>query len=101
MAADGKSAKKKKPPKFLGTTFINVELCKGCAFCIEFCPPAALEFSSEFNRKGYHYPVLAHEEQCNGCDLCGLYCPDFSIFGVRYDNPEYAAFKAQKAKKEK
>jgi len=87
MAADAKAPKK--APKYLGATFINAELCKGCGFCIEFCPTKALEFSREFNSKGYHYPVLAHEESCNGCDLCGLYCPDFSVFGVRYLNPAH------------
>ncbi len=89
MAAAEKSPKAKKVPKYLGITFIDAELCKGCGFCIEFCPTTALEFSPEFNRKGYHYPLLAREVDCNGCDLCGLYCPDFSIFGVKYKNPEY------------
>lgn len=87
MAAEAPDAKK--IPKYCGVTFIEKELCKGCGFCIEFCPTKALEFSSVFNKKGYHYPLLSHEELCNGCDLCGLYCPDFSIFGVRYKNPEY------------
>ena len=89
MAADAKSPKAKKTPRYLGATFIEEELCKGCAFCIEFCPTHALEFSHEFNKKGYHYPFLATEELSNGCDLCGLFCPDFAIFGVRYNNPAY------------
>jgi len=89
MAVEEKTAKTKKAPKFLGTTFIDRELCKGCGFCIEFCPSDVLEFSKEFNKKGYHFPVQAHEERCNGCDLCGLYCPDFAIFGVKFWNPEY------------
>ena len=91
MAADEKSPKVKKAPKYLGATFIEAELCKGCAFCIEFCPTVALEFSVEFNSKGYHYPILAREPDCNGCDLCGLYCPDFAIFSKRYNNPAYVA----------
>lgn len=89
MAADAKSPKAKKAPKYLGATFLKTELCKGCGFCIEFCPPGALEFSTEFNQKGYHYPVMAHDEKCNGCDLCGLYCPDFAFFAVKYQNPAY------------
>lgn len=98
MADEKASPKKKKTPKYLGVTFVKEELCKGCGFCIEFCPTVALDFSHEFNKKGYHYPILAHEELCNGCDLCGLYCPDFAIFGVRYHNPAYVAPAKKKEK---
>ena len=89
MAADEQSAKAKKVPKYCGVTFIDAERCKGCGFCIEFCPTKALDFTDAYNKKGYHYPALTREEQCNGCDLCGLYCPDFAIFGVKYKNPNY------------
>ena len=64
-----------------GTVFVKPEVCKGCSYCIDFCPAHCLEFSREFNRKGYHFPVLARPEDCTGCDLCGLYCPDFAIYG--------------------
>jgi 2-oxoglutarate ferredoxin oxidoreductase subunit delta len=67
-----------------GTAYIKAEYCKGCAICVEFCPPHALELSNEYNKKGYHPPVLTHPELCTGCDLCGLFCPDFAIFGVRF-----------------
>jgi 2-oxoglutarate ferredoxin oxidoreductase subunit delta len=67
-----------------GTIFVKAEICKGCSFCIDFCPTKAIGFSKEFNQKGYHYPIMLDEEKCSGCDLCGLYCPDFAIFGVRY-----------------
>jgi len=89
MVAEDVKPKPKKVMKYLGTTFVKAELCKGCGFCIEFCPTTVLEFSKEFNSKGYHYPLMVAEEKCNGCDLCGLYCPDFAIFGVKYNNPEY------------
>ena len=71
-----------------GTVHIISERCKGCGFCIEYCPKEILVFSKAFNRKGYHYPVLSRAEDCTGCDLCGLYCPDFAIFGVRYRDLE-------------
>ena len=67
-----------------GTVFIRVEVCKGCAYCTEFCPTHCLEFSREYNAKGYHFPVLARPEDCTGCDLCGLFCPDFAIFAMRF-----------------
>jgi 2-oxoglutarate ferredoxin oxidoreductase subunit delta len=66
----------------LGVVIINIELCKGCGYCIEFCPSGVLEFSTEFNSKGYHPPRIANPEACSGCGLCGIYCPDFAIFGI-------------------
>jgi len=73
-----------------GTVFVKREVCKGCSFCIDFCPARALEFETEFNPKGYHYPVLARPEDCTGCDLCGLYCPDFAIHAVRFKDTRIA-----------
>ena len=67
-----------------GTVFVRTEICKGCSYCIDFCPTDCLSFSKEFNPKGYHFPVLSAPEACTGCDLCGLYCPDFAIYGERW-----------------
>ncbi|MBN2573386.1 MAG: 2-oxoacid:acceptor oxidoreductase subunit alpha [Deltaproteobacteria bacterium] len=64
--------------------FVRSEICKGCSFCVDFCPTDCLSFSTEFNPKGYHFPVLSAPEACTGCDLCGLYCPDFAIYGERW-----------------
>lgn len=66
-----------------GTIFVRTEVCKGCSYCIDFCPTHCIEFSREFNPKGYHFPLLARPLDCSGCNLCGSYCPDFAIFGVR------------------
>ncbi len=68
--------------KVHGTVHINPMRCKGCGYCIAFCPPHVLEFSLDFNPQGYHSPYLAKPDGCTGCDLCGLYCPDFAIYGV-------------------
>ena len=68
-------------PKRRAHVAIERELCKGCGFCIEFCPAHALESDTGFNAKGYHPPRLSRPEACVGCNLCGLYCPDFAIFG--------------------
>jgi len=56
---------------------------KGCAFCVEFCPPKVLTLSETYNTHGYHPPYLINEQGCTGCDLCGLYCPDFAIYSTR------------------
>lgn len=66
-----------------GTVVLNEERCKGCTYCVRYCPTDALEMTERLNHKGYRLPVLAHPEKCNGCDLCGMYCPDFAIFGMR------------------
>ncbi|MGE5488874.1 MAG: ferredoxin family protein [bacterium] len=70
-----------------GNVSINVERCKGCGFCVEFCPTKVLGLSSAFNSKGYHPPHVVALEKCSGCDLCGMYCPDFAIFGYRISAP--------------
>ena len=67
-----------------GFVAITVERCKGCGFCVEFCPTHVLALSSAYNSKGYHPPNVVASEKCSGCDLCGMYCPDFAIFGARY-----------------
>jgi len=73
------------PPeqKRKGTVFINDDRCKGCSYCVAFCPTGALSMGGRLNRKGYHLPELSNPDKCNGCDMCGMYCPDFAIFGVR------------------
>lgn len=68
--------------KVRGVVYLNSSRCKGCGFCIAFCPPHVLEFSDEFNSQGYHPPRLTNPDGCTGCDLCGLYCPDFAIYAV-------------------
>lgn len=70
--------------KARGTVFIDRERCKGCGYCVEFCPTRALALSSDYNTHGYHPPYLIDEELCSGCDLCGMYCPDFAIFALRF-----------------
>ncbi len=83
--AKGTKAKK---GKFRGEVFIVPERCKGCGFCVEFCPTKVLALDDTFNKKGYHPPKVVNLDACNGCDLCGLYCPDFAIHGVRRKNKE-------------
>jgi len=53
--------------------------CKGCGFCVEFCPRQVLKESTEFNRKGYHPVYAANESECLACGLCEMICPEFAI----------------------
>ena len=63
-----------------GTVHIIEERCKGCGFCVEFCPQNVLIMSEHTNSKGYHPPKLREDAQCVDCGLCALLCPDFAIY---------------------
>ena len=66
-----------------GRVAIQPERCKGCGYCVEFCPTAVLVMARGFNAKGYHFPEIVDATKCTGCDLCGMFCPDFAIIGER------------------
>ena len=63
-----------------GTIHLIKDRCKGCEFCIEFCPNNVLILSDEFNSKGYHPPKVAETDCCIACRLCELICPEFAIY---------------------
>lgn len=63
-----------------GKIHIVKDRCKGCGFCVEYCPKDVLEMSEEFNIKGYHPPFVKDEDKCLYCQLCEAICPEFSIF---------------------
>ena len=77
MAAEN-SKKKKKGPR--GKVHILPDWCKGCGFCVEFCPQNMLTLSKKFNAKGYHPPAVVDPELCTACDICRMMCPEFAIF---------------------
>ena len=54
--------------------------CKGCGFCIQFCPKKVLEESEEINARGVHPPKIVDEDKCIICSFCTSVCPDFAIF---------------------
>ncbi len=82
--------------KIRGKIHIIPGRCKGCGFCIEFCPQQVLQVSSSFNEKGYHPPEVKPDSQidrtsrrkflttsgCINCGLCELLCPEFAIFST-------------------
>lgn len=77
----GSTSGRKPPRKTRGTVVIMPNRCKGCGFCVAFCPTEALGMGEEMNAKGYYYPELRYPDRCNGCDLCGMLCPDFALYG--------------------
>ncbi len=58
---------------------VMAERCKGCGFCIEFCPQHGLSKSTEINSKGYHIVRIDDADKCTGCNICSMVCPDFAI----------------------
>ena len=76
-----------------GEVLIVEDRCKGCEFCVEYCPRDVLVMSKAFNRKGYHPPEVVKHGECVNCNLCEMICPEFAIFSV--DAAEYAAKSAE------
>ncbi len=63
-----------------GIIHIIEDRCKGCGFCVEFCPQGVLVMSKSTNSKGYHPPEINDSKHCVNCGLCSLLCPDFAIY---------------------
>ncbi len=72
-----------------GIVHILEDRCKGCGFCVEYCPRDVLEMSARYNVKGYHPPRAKKPDACVNCHYCETICPDFAIFSVevREDSP--------------
>lgn len=68
--------------------YIIKNQCKGCGFCIQFCPMDVLEKSEEINEKGVHPPKVVDESKCVLCKFCTAVCPDFAIFVVEKECKE-------------
>lgn len=67
-------------PRTRGNVVIVDDRCKGCGFCVEYCPRDVLVLSKDFNRKGYHPPRAVRSGDCINCNLCEMICPEFAIF---------------------
>jgi len=63
------------------------ERCKGCKFCIEFCPKDVLEEDKKYNARGIRAPRVIDPELCVGCGVCEAICPDLAIFLVDKRGP--------------
>ena len=80
----GNSTKKVRPQEEKKGTEMKIVLiedrCKGCGYCIEFCPAKVLEYSNTLNARGVHPPQVKKDSSCTGCGLCERLCPDFAIY---------------------
>lgn len=58
---------------------LNNFLCKGCGYCIKFCPKHILEMGKQRNKLGAFYPVVTDSAACTSCAICATVCPDGAI----------------------
>ena len=65
-----------------GMVVVVEERCKGCGYCIAYCPKGVLALSSRYNVKGYHPPQVAKPDDCVNCHYCETICPDFAIYSL-------------------
>jgi len=66
----------------LGKVHIVRDRCKGCGYCVKYCPREVLEISDELNGKGYYFPQVKDEDACLNCGLCEIICPEFAIWST-------------------
>jgi len=74
-----------------GTVHIKNDWCKGCGFCVQYCPVDVLALSKEFNKKGYHPPFAKNQEDCTDCRFCELICREFAIYVTTKEDEEQHA----------
>ncbi len=84
----GKVPEAERVPVPDGELCIIADWCKGCGFCVEFCPRHVLVSSEKFNRKGYHPPRVVNPDSCTNCAMCEMICPDFAIFTIGAPEPD-------------
>ena len=63
-----KKTQQKAPP----VIEIDLDRCKGCAICVEFCPTDVLALENGV-------AVVVNIDACNRCQFCDHRCPDFAI----------------------
>jgi len=74
-----------------GTVHIKRDWCKGCGFCVQYCPVDVLALSKDYNAKGYHPPFPKNQQDCTDCRFCEIICPEFAIHvTTKVDEEEHA-----------
>ena len=53
--------------------------CKGCGYCIQFCPKKVLEAGKKRNALGAFVPVVKDINEYIGCGICATMCPDAAL----------------------
>ena len=64
-----------------GFVRVDSDECKGCALCVEACPPKCLELEPGLNQYGVH-PAHYTGEGCTACSICFYCCPEPGAISV-------------------
>jgi 2-oxoglutarate ferredoxin oxidoreductase subunit delta len=68
---------------------LNRDLCKGCGYCVEFCPRRVFKSSNVSSHRGVAPPDIEDKARCTACGLCVMLCPELAISverGVKADD---------------
>ncbi len=58
---------------------INDSFCKGCGYCIKYCPKGVLALGEKAGKKGYKTAEVKSVRDCVGCLSCSTVCPEAAI----------------------
>lgn len=58
---------------------VRMDLCDGCALCVDICPSACLEVQTNPQRLSARI-VHVMSETCHGCGACQGTCPKEAIY---------------------
>ncbi|MFU8843758.1 MAG: ferredoxin family protein [Bacteroidales bacterium] len=72
--------------KVKGEIVVDIERCKGCEVCLEFCPTSTIAMVDAVNSKGYRY-MQNINDACTGCMNCAIVCPDgvITVYRVKVE----------------
>jgi len=65
----------------VGKITVDREKCKGCGYCVVFCPTKNIVISARLNQRGA-YPAEykgKEDKDCKACTFCALMCPEAAI----------------------
>lgn len=76
-------ASAKSGPSF--TVKLADKFCKGCGYCVKYCPKQVLKFEDDINTKGYRKVKVTASSDCTGCLSCATVCPEAAITIIKED----------------
>ena len=64
----------------MAKVIVDIEYCKGCGLCVDFCKEGIMELEMDvITQKGYHPARCVDQKKCTACLNCATMCPDVAI----------------------